>query len=183
MDVGLLHDVPFSRRASLALIAAVILRRPAATAAQTTGSCQAARDAVDDHPDFLWWPTSMTGSTAELTLRLLFRIDPDGTARVHGSIQHQADSGVGILVADADAALASCADRNGDGTIGLTRLQFDAREHRTDRHVPIVLSALEGENLGRSGSGIVTVQIGAEVPIAIEVRLRPRHRGRTGGRR
>jgi hypothetical protein len=89
-----------------------------------------------------------------------------------------------VLVAEPESAQAACADANGNGRSGLTRLAFASHDPRTGQRVPIVLAPRKGEEIDQSGAGFVAIEIGETVATAeVDVRLRRRSGRRKGDRR
>jgi hypothetical protein len=171
------------RRAALAVLAAALLPRPAAVRGQTGGSCHAVGSPAQ-HPDFLWWPVGTpSGAPADPTVRLWLGIGPAGSARVRGHIRRRGDDETSLLVAEPGTARAACADLDGDGAVGLTRVEFEARDARTGARVPVVVTTRAGEEFARTGFGFVTFQDGDGPAVEVEVRIGRRRRRRNGGRR
>lgn len=96
------------------------------------------------------------------TPRLGLAIAPDGSARVDGVVPFPSGHGFVLLAAQPGAARCACADADGDGRAGLTRVEFLARDPRSGELVPVALASLEGEDIARVGRYGLEVRVGDE---------------------
>ena len=69
----------------------------------------------------------------------------DGSAQVHGVAHRRGAGANAILIADSSPAQATCADTDGDGDSGITSLQFDTRDPRSERLVPVSVVPVDGD--------------------------------------
>ena len=109
----------------------------------------------------------MIAKNVSFTLNLAAKIAPDGTARLAGVIRLPPEPAAAtapsapIIIAAGGAAEASCADLDGDGTGGLSRLAADFREIATGDRIPVVLVPI-AHDVDANGVYAVTLQIGDE---------------------
>jgi hypothetical protein len=92
-----------------------------------------------------------------LRARIVVRIDRDGEARTSGTARIQDGTSNTILVAEERPTEASCADVDGDGTGGLTRLTFVLRDIRSGEQstATVVPDGGEADEVGRHPAPIV----------------------------
>jgi hypothetical protein len=101
------------------------------------------------------------------TLNLTAKIGGDGTARLTGVIRLPAEpataasSSAPVIFTASGAAEASCADLDGDGTGGVSRLAADFREIATGDPISVVLIPIE-HDVDANGAYAVTLRIGDE---------------------
>ena len=92
--------------------------------------------------------------------QFVLTVSGDGTARVHGVrlIPDGTPSGT-VLVAENEPATATCQDVDGDGTAGLTSLQFNVQDVRTGEVLPVSLTPADGD-LDESGERELILIVG-----------------------
>jgi hypothetical protein len=102
------------------------------------------------------------------------QIGPDGTVRIKSTVRHRDATGATTLVAEPDSAEVTFADTNGNGTAGLTQIQFVARNPATSERVTVALTTTGAEDIDRNGSYIIVVRTGDTVTtVSVRVRLLP----------
>ena len=117
---------------------------------------------------------------APFALNLTVRFARDGTARLSGAIRFPAITTATAPYAPLLAALntgarAACADSDGDGTVGLTRLEGEFLVVATGDRVPVVLTPTE-HDVDANGIYAVALQID-DVTLTGDTRFRvPRER-------
>jgi hypothetical protein len=95
---------------------------------------------------------------ATVQLRLFVLIDRDGNERAQGAALLRDGTANTYLVAEPQGASATCADADGDGTAGLTRLAVGLRDAQTGARSTAVISPLAGE-LDASGRYLGVIRV------------------------
>ena len=117
---------------------------------------------------------------APFALNLVVRIAPDGSARLSGAVRFPKITAATapyapVIIALNTGAQASCADSDGDGAAGLTRLETEFRVAATGDRVPVVLTPTK-HDVDADGVYEVALQIGDAI-VTGETRFRvPRER-------
>jgi hypothetical protein len=117
-------------------------------------------------------------------IRGYLKIATDGSLRIRSTVRQRDATGATTLVAEPVSAEVTFADANGNGTAGLTQIQFVARNPATSERVAVALATVGAEDIDRNGSYIIVLRIGeAETTVPVDVRLlptrtRPRRRKR-----
>lgn len=94
-----------------------------------------------------------------MRVNLAATFDADGTTRVRGVIRIDDPERRQNLVARGTGQ-SSCADSDGDGTGGLTRLAAEFRDARTKRPVQVVLRSPPTQDIDASGVYLATLTVG-----------------------
>jgi len=97
------------------------------------------------------------GAPPPLDLRL--RLEPDGTARIHGILRVRED---GPLLSITSRVVPVCDDADGDGALGVVRVGADFWNRTTGEIVPVVLTT-PGQDIDTTGTYLVVVEVGSEV--------------------
>ncbi len=90
---------------------------------------------------------------------LTITIAPDGSAEADGAIPFPSGDGFILLEAEPDTTRCACADADVNGRSGLTRVEFLARNPRSDEPVPVPLTPLAGEGVDRFGRYELEVRV------------------------
>jgi hypothetical protein len=161
-----------------ALLTGVLLLSPESLRAEHDGTC---------HP-----PSGWTGRFGLKTfsldvdpfplLRLRANVTRNGTAHVHGTIRTGDDDADGRrLLAARGGGEASCADADGDGRGGLTRLAADFRDGQDREPVHVIVQTLPGQDIDSSGVYSVLLHRGG-ITTKVVVQVHLRHGGSPRGR-
>ena len=144
-----------SRRATLALVASALLAQPTGVRADHDGACHH-EFAVGEH-----FKIDIQGAGQPVDIFGQVVLGPIEST-VRGAIRLRDETGTTLLLAAPDSAELNCADANGDGSAGITALQFLARNPRTGDRVRIALVMREGEDLDEPGIYPLLLHIGDE---------------------
>lgn len=159
----MLRSIPFrttfGRHLALRFLLGTLLILPASAGAEHDLTCHPP-DGPGPGPSVVTytivnaWPKS-TGPA----LRLTAGITADGTARVLGAIRARDAAGTRLLKAARGGAQTACADTDGDGTAGLTRLAASFRDAKTGARVPVIITST-GDDIDATGVYAVNVRVG-----------------------
>ena len=117
------------------------------------------------------------GSPPQLNLRL--RVAPDATARIRGVIRIPDDAATpddlaigpnSTLIPVTSRLAPVCADADGDGTLGVVRVEANFLNRATGEIVPVVLTT-PGQDIDASGTYLVVVDVGSDT-ITLETMVR-----------
>ena len=180
------------RRLTLALLAGALLTAPLPAHAVADSPCQQAPASQGRRIGYAYVATPLnqgqTGVRAPFALHLTVGIARDGAARASGSIAIPDDAAAAPLAPYAPLLVIAknvvgiCADLDGDGRIGLARLEGDARVAATGELARFVLTPIE-HDVDAVGAYRVALQIDDDAATAeAHFRIADEHHPRKGRR-